>query len=461
VSLSAIEIAAQVKRGERSAAEVLEETLARVTALDPKLNCFTARTFERARAEALAVDQARGRGETVPPLAGVPYAVKNLFDVRGVPTLCGGHVNEVNEPARADSYLVGRMQAAGGLLIGTLNMDEHAYGFTCENTYYGATRNPHDTTRVSGGSSGGSAAAVGGGLVPLALGSDTSGSIRVPASLCGIFGLKPTYGRLSRGGSFPFVDSLDHVGPFARSAADLALSYDLLQGKDSGDPVCAQRELEPVSAALSLPPGLRIGVLRGWFWDWAGESARRAVQIAAQALGASQDCELKGAEAARTAAFVITSAEGGALHRQKLIKRYAEFEPASRDRLVAGSLVPAAWVVRAQYVRRQVYAEALRLFEKFDLLLAAAAPVTAPLIGSETIDINGRSMPTRASLGVLSQPISCIGLPACAAPIWPGIDHLPMGVQLIGAPWREDICLAAAAALEQKGVAAVRPATLG
>jgi 1-carboxybiuret hydrolase len=457
--LSAIDIAAQIRSGARSAEQVLNECLKRVEARDPTLNCFTARTTDRARAEARAVDAARDRGDVLPPLAGVPYAAKNLFDVAGLTTLAGGHVNAGNAPAAADGYVIERMRAAGAVLIGTLNMDEHAYGFTCENTHYGATRNPHDTARISGGSSGGSASAVGGGLVSLSLGSDTSGSIRVPASLCGIFGLKPTYGRLSRGGSFPFIDSLDHVGPFATTAPDLALTYDVLQGKDPNDPVCAQRDQDPVGLELKLPRGLRVGILRGWFEQWAGESARRAVEMAAKALGASDDCELKGAEAARTAAFVITSAEGGALHHQRLLTRYAEFEPASRDRLVAGTLVPASWVVRAQYIRRQVYAEALELFKRFDLLLAACSPVTAPLIGSDSVRINGQMMPTRASLGLLTQPISCIGLPVCAAPLWPGVDALPMGVQLIGAPWREDICLAAAATLERLGVAGVREAS--
>jgi len=158
-------------------------------------------------------------GAALPPLAGVPYAVKNLFDVQGLTTLAGSRINRDRPPAKQDAVLVARMRAAGAVLLGALNMDEYAYGFTTENTHYGPTRNPHDPSRTAGGSSGGSAAAVAAGLVPIALGSDTNGSIRVPSSLCGIFGLKPTYGRLSRSGTYPFVASLDHLGPFARSAA--------------------------------------------------------------------------------------------------------------------------------------------------------------------------------------------------------------------------------------------------
>ncbi len=455
---SALEIASRIRSGETSAAAVLTDTRARIEARDGALNCFTARTFERAQREADSIDERRARGESLPPLAGVPYAVKNLFDIEGLTTLAGAKVNADAPPASTDAYVVERMREAGAVLVGALNMDEHAYGFTCENTHYGATHNPHDHGRVSGGSSGGSAAAVGAGMVPLTLGSDTSGSIRVPASFCGIFGLKPTYGRLSRSGCFPFVDSLDHVGPFARTVGDLAAVYDALQGTDVRDHACAQRAVEIVGNVRELPPGTRIGILGGWFQDWAGPAARRAVQMAAEALRAKQWCELHGAADARAAAFVISGAEGGALHRLKLQVRYDEFEPASRDRLVAGSLVPASWVVRAQQARRQVYLEALELFGRFDLLLAPAAPDIAPQLGSETFTINGRTVPTRATLGILTQPLSCIGLPVCAAPLWPDGDGsgLPVGVQLIAAPWREDLCLAAAAQLERTGVADAR-----
>jgi AtzE family amidohydrolase len=444
--------------GMPSAAVLLERTKARIEALEPRLNCFTAKTFERAGRECAAIDALRAAGEALPPLAGMTYAVKNLFDIEGVVTLAGAKVNASNAPAAADAVLVARMQKAGAVLVGALNMDEHAYGFTTENSHYGATRNPHDLARVAGGSSGGSAAAVAAGLVPLSLGSDTSGSIRVPASLCGVFGLKPTYGRLPRSGSFPFVYSLDHVGPFAGSVSDLAAAYDALQGPDPADPACAQRAEERVGKTLALPAGIRIGILGGWFHDWAGDTARRAVQLAASALGATITVELKGAEAARAAAFVITGAEGGALHRERLKRDYDGLEPHSRARLVAGSLIPAPWVIQAQRVRQQVYREALELFDRFDLLIAAASPITAPLIGADTFTVNGRTLATRAGLGVLTQPISCIGLPVCAAPIWPAGQGLPLAVQLISAPWREDICLAAARALERAGVAAIRAA---
>ncbi len=457
----------QIREGARSAASVLAETKQLIEARDPALNCFTAFTLERAQREAAAIDALRSQGKPLPALAGVPYAVKNLFDIEGMVTLAGAKLNASNAPAAADATIVARMHRAGAVLVGALNMEELAYGFVTENPHYGTTRNPHDRTRGAGGSSGGSAAVVGAGIVPISLGSDTSGSIRVPASLCGVFGLKPTYGRLSRTGTFPFVNSFDHVGPFASSVFDLASAYDAMQGADALDPACAQRAPEPIAASLRLPAGTRIGILGGWFHEWAGPMARRAVQLAAAGLQAREWTELKTAEAARAAAYIITGAEGGALHRPRLIERYAEFGPASRARLVAGTLIPASWVVQAQRVRQQAYREAMALFERFDLLIAAAAPVVAPRVGQETLLINDRSIPTKAGLGVLTQPISCIGLPVCTVPTWPrlhrpGLERpgsepdLPLGVQLISAPWREDLCLAAGRSLEQAGIAQFR-----
>src|SRR6266699_1621263 len=214
--LSASEIAQAVTGGRLSALSVTEAALARIARHDEVLNSFTDVTADRARAKARAIDAAIAAGQNAGPLAGVPFAVKNLFDVQGLSTRAGSKINRELAPSPRDATLIERMEAAGAVLVGALNMGEYAYDFTGENVHDGASRNPHDVTRMTGGSSGGSGAAVGGGLVPLALGSDTNGSIRVPSSFCGIFGLKPTYGRLSRARSFPFVFSLDHLGPFAQ-----------------------------------------------------------------------------------------------------------------------------------------------------------------------------------------------------------------------------------------------------
>jgi len=444
-------------RGQVSARELAAAVLARIAARNPELNAFIDVCEARALAEAEALDQERARGASPPPFAAVPYAVKNLFDIAGLTTAAGARNLAANPPAARDAVLVERLQAAGGLLLGNLNMDALAYGFTTENTHYGVTHNPRDLARSAGGSSGGSAAAVAAGLVPVALGSDTNGSIRVPSSLCGIFGLKPTYGRLPRTGSFPFVASFDHLGPFASTAADLALAYDCLQGPDAGDAACAQRAVEPVTPILQQrDKPLRVARLSGYFDANAGREARWAAETAARALGATDEIELAGAEQARAAAFVITASEGGNLHRDALRTRYDQFEPLSRDRLVAGALVPAAWYQRAQLFRHEFLARVLAVFERYDLLVAPATPVTAPVLGQEQIVVGSRQLATRPNLGLLTQPISFIGLPVAVAPLWPD-DRLPIGVQLIAAPWREDLCLRAAATIEQLGLASSRP----
>jgi amidase/aspartyl-tRNA(Asn)/glutamyl-tRNA(Gln) amidotransferase subunit A len=409
----------------------------------------------RARAEAQAIDNRRARGELLPPLAGLPYAVKNLFDIEGVTTLAGSKVNRELPPARADAVLVQRMQAAGAILLGGLNMDEYAYGFTTENSHYGPSRNPHDPARTAGGSSGGSGAAVGARQVPLALGSDTNGSIRVPASLCGVWGLKPTFGRLSRRGSYPFVDSIDHLGPFADSAELLALSYDALQGPDPLDPGCHALAVQPVAPLLSQGnAGLRIGVLGGYFRSNASAPARAVADAAARALGAQEEVEWPDAALARAAAFIVSASEGGSLHLPDLRTRAQDFEPLSVDRFIAGALQPAHWYVKAQRFRRAYREKVNTLFEQWDLLIAPATPVSAPLLGTEWIDIDGTRHPCRPALGLLTQPISFAGCPVVAAPLWPeGTGGLPLGVQLIAAPWREDVCLRAAKVLQDAGLA--------
>src|SRR5438874_5209189 len=281
----ASESAAAVTDGHTSASAVVRAALARIAADNPVLNAFTAVLEDRALAKARAIDAARLAGHPLGALAGVPFAVKNLFDIAVLATLAGSKINRERALAVRDATAIARLEAQGAVLVGALNMGEYAYDFTGENVHYGPSRNPHDLARMPGGSSGGSGAAVAGGLVPLALGSDTNGSIRVPASLCGIFGLKPTYGRLSRAGAFPFVASLDHVGPLARSARDLALAYDSMQGYDRDDPVCVDRAPEPVTPLLGRGSGgLRIAVAAGYFRIGAFPEAQSALERVVTAL---------------------------------------------------------------------------------------------------------------------------------------------------------------------------------
>lgn len=455
---SAAEIAAAVANGNVTAVAVTKSALARIDQLNPTLNAFTDVTANRALARAQAVDAARQTGGPSGQLAGVPFAVKNLFDVAGLPTRAGAKINRERPPASRDALLIERLEAAGAVLVGTLNMGEYAYDFTGENVHDGPSRNPHDLARMTGGSSGGSAGAVAGRLVPLSLGSDTNGSIRVPASLCGLFGLKPTYGRLSRARTFPFVTSLDHLGPLARSTRDLALAYDAMQGTDPDDPACADRAPEPVSPILDRGIGdLRIAWAGGYFREGTTAAAEGALARVAAALSVDREIEIPNARRARAAAFVITAAEGASLHLDRLRKRAADFDPAVRDRLMAGALIPAAVVTKAQKFRRVFREGVLALFDAVDAILAPATPCVAPMVGQKTFMLAGVEMPVRPNLGIYTQPISFIGLPVVSIPIPIGV--LPIGVQIIAAPWREDIALRIAFALEQAGVAAApRPA---
>lgn len=454
---TAAEIADAVAHGRTSATAVTEAALARIEKHDGVLNAFTTVTAERARAKARAVDAARAAGQALGPLAGVPFAVKNLFDVAGIPTRAGSKINREHAPASKDAPLIERLEGAGAILLGALNMGEYAYDFTGENVHDGPSRNPHDTGRMTGGSSGGSGGAVAGGLVPLALGSDTNGSIRVPSSFCGLFGLKPTYGRLTRARTFPFVASLDHLGPLARSARDLALAYDAMQGPDAEDPVCTTRAPEPALPSLGAGvDGLRIAVAGGYFERGAGVEALSALARVAKALGASARIELPEAARARAAAFVITTSEGGALHLDRLRTRAGDFDPATRDRLISGAMVPGALVVKAQKFRRWYREQVLKLFESYDAILAPATPMTAPKLGQQTMMLDGVDVPLRANIGIFTQPISFIGLPVVCVPV--PLQPLPIGVQIIAAPWREDVALRIAHHLEaEQAVKAPRP----
>ena len=454
--LSASEIAKAVASRKMSALEATESALARIAQHDGVLNSFTDVTADRARARARQLDADVAAGKSPGPLAGVPFAVKNLFDVKGISTRAGSKINRDLPPAPRDATLIERMEAAGAVLVGALNMGEYAYDFTGENVHDGPSRNPHDPMRMTGGSSGGSGGAVGGALVPIALGSDTNGSIRVPSSFCGIFGLKPTYGRLSRARSFPFVPSLDHLGPFARSVRDLAPAYDAMQGPDPDDAACTTRSIEPAAPLLAENVGgLRMALAGGWFEKNLFPEAVEAVAHVAKALGVRRTVEIPEAGRARAAAYVISTTEGASLHLDRLRKRPNDFDPAVRDRLIAGAMVPAPMVDRAQKFRRWYRAKLLQIFETVDLLIAPATPCVAPNIGQVNFTLDGVELPVRANIGIHTQPISFIGLPVVVVPV--PLAPMPIGVQLIAPPWREDIALRVAYTLERMGAVAAPP----
>lgn len=443
--MSAADIAAGVRAGNLRATDVITGVLERI-AKRPELNAFTDILAERA--------MARARLPLKGQMAGVPFAVKNLFDIAGVPTRAGSAINRSHRAATRDAALIERLEAAGAILIGAVNMSEYAYDFSGANAHDGTPCNPHDLMRMTGGSSSGSAAAVAGGLVPLALASDTNGSIRIPASFCGLFGLKPTYGRLSRSGTFPLASSFDHLGALARTTTDLALAHDAAQGPADDDPTCPGR-IDFVGPQLERGIGdLRIAVASGYFQDGAAPEVIAALQAVARALNAVRQIDLTGASRARAAAYLITASEAAALHLDRLRMRASEFDPAVRDRLIAGALIPASIVVQAQKFRRHFQCEVMELFQTIDVFIAPAAPCIAPRLEQFDLALFGQSLPLRAHLGIYTQPLSFVGLPVAIVPV--AAEGMPIGVQIIAAPWREDIVLRVARFLERHGVCTVR-----
>ncbi len=441
-----------IQSGTTSAVAVTQSALNRITAHDGQLNCFTDVLTQQALDAAAEVDRAIAAGHSPGSLAGVPFAVKNLLDIEGITTLAGAKIEQEKPPAKHDATTVARLKQAGAVLVGALNMDEYAYGFVTENSHYGSTRNPHDESRVAGGSSGGSAAAIASGMVPITLGSDTNGSIRVPSSFCGIFGLKPTYGRVSRAGAFLFAASFDHIGPFARSVRDIAAVFDVLHGFDPADPISSPRPVEPCLPQLAKGiDGLRIAIADDHFDRGMEPVVRAGLEKVVVALDVNQAVTIPEAKRARAAAYVITASEGSNLHLGNLKTRAHDFDPATRDRFLAGVLVPATWYVQAQRFRQWYRDRVLELFQQVDVILAPTTPCPAPTIGQTMMMLDGVEVKTRPNLGLYTQPLSFIGLPIVSVPVQqPG--ELPVGVQIIGAPYQEAKILRVAKMLEETGV---------
>jgi len=427
---TAADIAERVRTGRMTASAVVDEALRDIAARNRHYTCFT-RVFEAlARSQAAEIDSSVARGEDPGPLAGVPFAVKDLFDVAGEPTTAGAYVRSNVPAATADAECVKRLKAAGAILVGTLNMDAFAYGFATINAHYGTTRNPYDPERLAGGSSGGSAAAVAAGLVPLSLGSDTNGSIRVPASLCGVWGIRPGEGVIPLEGVYPFVETLDTVGPFARSAADLEMAFRVLSDRFDVTRPCD-------------PSTLRVARLGGYFEKDASPEALAGVERALSFFPGYETIEIRGAQAARSAAFLLSAAEGGSFHLPELSRRAGDYDPAVRDRLLAGALLPASTYMKARAFREGFKGEIASVFEKFDVLVAPATPVHAPLISDPTVLVGGVPTPARANLGMYTQPLGFSGIPIAAAPVrmhHHGQARLPVGVQ-IAMSWGNDLAL--------------------
>ncbi|MGK7940435.1 MAG: AtzE family amidohydrolase [Crocosphaera sp.] len=449
-SLDAIALSQKIQNKEIKATQVITDIIQKIEQQNLSLNCFTTILNQQALEQANKVDEEVEKGNTLGLLRGVPFAVKNLFDIEGLTTLAGAKINQENSPASQDATAIKKLKAAGAILVGALNMDEYAYGFVTENSHYGATPNPHDLTKISGGSSGGSAVAVAANLVPFSLGSDTNGSIRVPAALCGVLGLKATYGRLSRAGTVLFSNSLDHIGGFTRSVRDMAAIFDVLQGEDKSDPVCTS--LSPQFCFYDFNNGiddLKIAVAGDYFQEGAEIEALEVVEIVAKVLNTEKIINIPEAHRARVAAYILTACEGSNFHFKNLKLRPHDFDPATRDRFLAGAFIPNSWYIQAQRFRRWYRDQVRDIFKEVDVIIAPTTPCVATPLGQERMIINGEEILIRPNLGRFTQPLSFIGLPVLSFPILRA-NKLPLGVQLIAAPYQELKILQVAAFLEEK-----------
>ena len=428
-----------------AAESAVARALERIERENPRINAFA----EVLGDEAIA---AAARPARDGALTGRVFAAKELFDIAGRPTRAGSQIRADAPPAASDATAVARLKDAGAILLGLTHMDEFAYGFSGENAHYGAVRNPRDPGFIAGGSSSGSAAAVAAGLVPFALGSDTNGSIRVPAALCGIWGFKPSFGRVSRAGTTPLAWSFDHVGVLAATPEDAADALDAIQGPDPRDPAAGTEKPEALAPHLGAPlDGLRVAVAGGHFATGGLPEILAAVRRAADCLGADRSVAIADSDRAVAASLLITSAEAATLHFEEIRDRIGEFDRFTRARWIAAAAIPHVWVARAQQFRRR-YGETVRAaFGEIDILVTPTTPFPPTRIGQSQIEIDGETVPVRGTLGRYTAPFSFLGYPALSVPI-PG-DPFPLGVQLVAAPGKDGYLLRAAARLRDRGIA--------
>ncbi len=451
---SVIELARMIAARVISPVDVVREHLDRIARLE-HLRAFITVCGEAALDEARAAEAAVTAGGTLGALHGVPIALKDLFDTRGVRTTGGSRILADHVPD-GDATVVRRLREAGAIIVGKLNMHEFAYGPEGLNVHYGDARNPWDAAaeRIAGGSSSGSGVAVAAGLAPGALGTDTGGSIRIPASLCGITGLKPTYGRVSRAGALPLSWSMDHIGPMTRSAADCAVMLRAMAGYDAADPTTSVLPVPDYTAALTGDvKGLRIGLLRDFFLDSAAPAVRAAVEQAARTLTAAgavvDEVRLPLMPHVAAAAFAVVASEALAYHAPLLRTRAADYQADVRQRLMTGVVVSGLHYVRAQQVRSRVRAEVDGALARRDVLLAPSTPITAPMVGESRARSGDTDVDVRASLIRCTRPFNFSGHPACSVPCGFTQDGLPIGMQIVGRPFDEATVLRAADAYQR------------
>ncbi|MBV8297279.1 MAG: Asp-tRNA(Asn)/Glu-tRNA(Gln) amidotransferase subunit GatA [Acidimicrobiia bacterium] len=468
--MTVVETARLVRAGERTAREIVDERLDAIGDRDGELHAFNFVMADEARLAADAVDRRRAAGEDPGALAGVAVALKDNMCTRGVPTTCSSRILADWRPPY-DATIVSRLGAAGAVVVGKTNLDEFAMGSSTENSAFGPTRNPHDVSRVPGGSSGGSAAAVAAGLVPASFGSDTGGSIRQPAALCGVVGVKPTYGRVSRYGLVAFASSLDQIGPLASTVEDAALLFEVVAGHDAMDSTSVREPAPSVVAGLDEGvEGLRIGLTKE-FVEGADADVAARVEEAARALEKAgaviSDASVPAAVYGLSAYYLIAPAEASSnLARYDGVRyglrvegddvttmyaatRAAGFGAEVKRRIMLGTYALSAgyydaYYGQAQRVRTLIIRDFEAAYAGHDLLLGATSPTTAFEVGAKT-----ENPLTMYLSDVFTIPSNLAGHPAISVPYGTGDDGLPVGVQVLAPALAEPLMFRAAAALER------------
>ncbi len=456
-------LARELKRKRVSPVELTRTFLDRIERHNGRLNAYLTVTAEAALRDAAVAEREIAAGRHRGPLHGIPFALKDLFATRGVRTTAASKILADWVPA-ADATVVARLRDAGAVILGKTHMHEFAYGVSNDNPHYGPARNPWDPERIPGGSSGGSAAALAAGLCAGTLGTDTGGSIRIPSALCGLVGLKPTYGRVSRHGVVPLCWSLDHVGPLARTAADAAAVLQAIAGHDPKDPASAQVPVPDYAAALSHGvKGLALGVPRDFFFDRLDTEVRAAVDAALKALeglGARLvPVSLPHTRYVPAISFGIQAPEAFAYHEKTLRARAHEYGADVRVRLEVGRYIPAGQYLKAQRARRLVMEDYRQAFRAVQAILTPMVPIAATPIGANTVTMDGKTVDVRGALTRFARAFNATGLPAATVPCGFTAAGLPIALQVAGRPFDEATVLRVAHAYERAaGWGSRRPA---
>jgi aspartyl-tRNA(Asn)/glutamyl-tRNA(Gln) amidotransferase subunit A len=453
VMLSLAEIGERIRRKEVSPVEVTRAYLDRITAYNGKVNAFVTITADEALAAARQAETEVQRGQYRGHLHGVPIGHKDLYYTRGVRTTAGSRVRETFVPEE-DATVVARYRAAGAVMLGKLNTHEFAYGPTNEHSMFGPSRNPWDLERITGGSSGGSGAAIALSLCAGSTGSDTGGSIRMPAACCGIVGLKPTYGRTSRHGIFPLCWTMDHPGPMTHTVQDAALMLQPIAGHDARDPATTRRPVPDYAAALTGDVrGLRVGVPTRYFYDRADpvveQGVRGAVRTLADLGAEVREVDIAHIEHAAAAALTIYLAEATAYHEDTLATRPDLYTAQVRGFLELGNYVLAKDYLHAQRYRQLLGRSIAAVFRQVDMLVTPTLPIMATRLWQQTITVRGEEETVFAALLRNTEPFNLTGLPALAVPCGFSPERLPISMQVVGRPFEEATVLRAGHAYQQ------------